>query len=81
VVHWFVIERRCQGPGAFGDAVGGTELVEQGEDVGGALCGADSPFPWTRTAVDHILDTPGFSDDERIAMLGGTAAKLLGITA
>jgi hypothetical protein len=29
--------------------------------------------------VDHILNTPGLSDDERMAMLGGTAARLLGI--
>lgn len=43
------------------------------------VMGTDSPFPWTKTAVDHILDTPGFSDAERIAMLGETAAGLLGI--
>ena len=24
----------------------------------------------TNTAVDHILNTPGLSDDERVAMLG-----------
>jgi hypothetical protein len=34
-----------------------------------------------KTAVDHILATPGLSDAERIAMLGGTAAQLLGISA
>jgi aminocarboxymuconate-semialdehyde decarboxylase len=44
------------------------------------VMGTDSPFPWTTTPVDHILDTPGFSDAERRAMLGGTAAKLLGIS-
>ena len=27
----------------------------------------------------HILDTPGLSDDDKRAMLGGSAAKLLGI--
>jgi len=43
------------------------------------VMGTDAPFPWTRTSVDHILDTPGFSDAERAAMLGETAAKLLGI--
>ncbi|HYT48160.1 MAG TPA: amidohydrolase family protein, partial [Burkholderiales bacterium] len=43
------------------------------------VMGTDYPFPWTRTSVDHILDTPGFSDAERRAMLGETAAKLLGI--
>src|SRR3954453_11222740 len=34
-----VVENRDQGPGAFGGAVGGAELVEQGEEVGGALGG------------------------------------------
>ena len=43
------------------------------------VMGTDWPFPWTRTAVDHILDTPGLSDADRGAMLGETAAKLLGI--
>src|SRR6059036_2767575 len=46
---------------------------------GQIVIGTDYPFPWTRTSVDHILGTPGLSDDERIAMLGGTAARLLGI--
>src|SRR3954454_7373934 len=32
-----VVENRDQGPGAFGGAVGGAELVEQGNKVGGAL--------------------------------------------
>jgi aminocarboxymuconate-semialdehyde decarboxylase len=43
------------------------------------VMGTDWPFPWTTTAVDHILNTPGLSPDERRAMLGGTASKLLGI--
>ena len=44
------------------------------------VLGTDHPFPWTTTEVDHILDQPGLSDAERVAMLGGTAAHLLGIT-
>jgi aminocarboxymuconate-semialdehyde decarboxylase len=44
------------------------------------IMGTDYPFPWTSTSVDHILSTPGLSDADKIAMLGGTAAKLLGIT-
>jgi aminocarboxymuconate-semialdehyde decarboxylase len=47
--------------------------------AGQIVMGTDYPYPWTRTSVDHILNTPGLSDDERIAMLGGTAATLLGI--
>jgi len=46
---------------------------------GQIVMGTDYPFPWTKTSVDHILGTPGLTDDERIAMLGGTAARLLGI--
>jgi hypothetical protein len=30
-------------------------------------------------AVNHILDTPGLSDADRVAMLGETAEKLLGM--
>jgi hypothetical protein len=33
------------------------------------------------TAVDPILDTPGLSDADKVAMLGGTAMTLLGIKA
>src|SRR5215470_14659953 len=44
------------------------------------VMGTDYPFPWTSTSVDHILDAPGFTDAERAAMLGETAAKLLGIS-
>jgi aminocarboxymuconate-semialdehyde decarboxylase len=44
------------------------------------MIGTDYPFPWTSTEVDLVLNTPGLSDDQRIAILGGTAARLLGIT-
>jgi aminocarboxymuconate-semialdehyde decarboxylase len=43
------------------------------------VLGTDYPFPWTKTAVDHILGTPGLSDAERAAILGETAEKLLAI--
>jgi len=46
---------------------------------GQIVMGTDYPYPWTSTSVNHILDTPGFSDAERTAMLGDTAAKLLRI--
>ena len=46
---------------------------------GQIVMGTDYPFPWTSTSVDHILATPGLSDADRVAILGGTAAKLLGI--
>src|SRR5213593_2589790 len=49
--------------------------------AGQIVVGTDFPYPWTKTAVDLVLATPGLSDAERAAMLGGTAAKLLGINA
>ncbi len=45
------------------------------------MMGTDYPFPWTSTSVDHILKTPGFTDAERAAMLGGNAARLLKLQA
>jgi aminocarboxymuconate-semialdehyde decarboxylase len=47
--------------------------------AGQLMVGTDYPYPWTKTAVDLILETPGMSEDDKLAMLGGTAARLLGI--
>jgi aminocarboxymuconate-semialdehyde decarboxylase len=46
---------------------------------GRIVMGTDYPYPWTTTSVDHILNTPGFSNQEREAMLGTTAMQLLGM--
>jgi len=46
---------------------------------GQVVMGTDFPYPWTKTSVDLILATPGLTDADRAAILGGTAAKLLGI--
>ena len=43
------------------------------------MLGTDHPYPWQAESVDHILQAEGFNDDERIAMLGTTAGRLLGI--
>jgi len=52
-------------------------IAESG--VGQIMIGTDYPFPWTSTEVDLVLSTPGLSDDDRIAILGGTAQTLMGI--
>lgn len=41
--------------------------------------GTDYPYPWTSTPVDHVMATPGLSDADRTAILGGTMSKLLRI--
>ncbi|HSH99405.1 MAG TPA: amidohydrolase family protein [Reyranella sp.] len=52
-------------------------IAESG--VGQIMIGTDYPFPWTSTEVDLVMSTPGLSDADRIAILGGTAQKLMGI--
>jgi aminocarboxymuconate-semialdehyde decarboxylase len=43
------------------------------------LMGTDYSAPWNPDPVDHILRTPTLSNPDRIAILGGNAAKLLRI--
>ena len=52
-------------------------IAETGPDK--IMVGTDYPFGWTSTEVDLVLNTPDLTDDDRIAILGGTAARLLGI--
>ena len=39
----------------------------------------DFPYRWVSDPIDHVMKTPGLSDADREAILGGTAAKLLGL--
>jgi len=49
------------------------------------MLGTDYPFRWLGSGpialspVDHVFNTPGFTDAQKVAMLGGTACKWLGI--
>lgn len=45
------------------------------------MIGTDYAVPWVKGPVDHVLGTPGLSDEERIAILGGNAAKLIKLPA
>src|SRR5213082_1123946 len=52
-------------------------IAEAGIDH--VLLGTDYPFPWNTGPVDHIMAIPDLSAEDRIKILGATAAKLLGI--
>ena len=49
--------------------------------AGQIVLGSDHPFPWEQHPVDHVLATNTLSDAQKAAILGGTAARLLGIKA
>jgi aminocarboxymuconate-semialdehyde decarboxylase len=43
------------------------------------MLGTDDPFPWVADPIDHVMKTPGLSDADRAAILGGTASRVLGL--
>jgi predicted TIM-barrel fold metal-dependent hydrolase len=45
------------------------------------MIGTDHPIPWEEHPVDHVFATTSLSDDEKTAILGGNAARLLGMKA
>jgi aminocarboxymuconate-semialdehyde decarboxylase len=45
------------------------------------MLGSDYPYIWELHPVDHIFATATLSDSEKVAVLGGNAAKLLGMEA
>jgi predicted TIM-barrel fold metal-dependent hydrolase len=45
------------------------------------MIGTDHPIPWEEHPVDVIFATATLGDDDRAAILGGNAARLLGIKA
>jgi predicted TIM-barrel fold metal-dependent hydrolase len=43
------------------------------------VLGTDHPIPWEQHPVDHVFDTTTLSDKQKVAILGGNAARLFGI--
>ena len=43
------------------------------------VLGTDHPIPWEEHSVDHVFATTTLTDKQRVAILGGNAARLFGI--
>jgi aminocarboxymuconate-semialdehyde decarboxylase len=43
------------------------------------VLGTDHPIPWEERPVDHVFATTTLTDKQRMAILGGNAARLFGI--
>jgi aminocarboxymuconate-semialdehyde decarboxylase len=43
------------------------------------MLGSDYPYPWQLHPVDHIFACDSLSDEQKMAVLGGTAARLLNV--
>jgi aminocarboxymuconate-semialdehyde decarboxylase len=43
------------------------------------MIGTDHPIPWEDHPVDHIFSTTSLTDAEKAAILGGNAARMLGL--
>jgi aminocarboxymuconate-semialdehyde decarboxylase len=43
------------------------------------MIGSDHPIPWAEQPVDHVMATPNLTDAERIGILSGNAARVLGL--
>jgi aminocarboxymuconate-semialdehyde decarboxylase len=45
------------------------------------MLGSDYPYPWELHPVDHIFATKALSDKDKVAILGGNAARIFGMKA
>jgi aminocarboxymuconate-semialdehyde decarboxylase len=44
------------------------------------MVGTDHPIPWEDDPVGHVMATPELSDDDRLAILGENAVRILALT-
>ena len=49
--------------------------------AGRIMLGSDYPYPWELHPVDPVMAAASFSDDEKLGILGGNAARLFGLAA
>ena len=47
--------------------------------AGQIMIGTDHPIPWVEDPVGHVMATPELDDDDRLAILGGNAIRVLGL--
>jgi len=78
-----VIENRDQGPGSFGGAEGGAELIEQGNEVGRALGGASVHEQAPTHRIEGAQHCPLFrlagGLDAQLGAAPGPAARQIGM--
>ncbi len=43
------------------------------------MIGTDHPIPWVDDPVGHVLETPELSDEDRLAILGDNAIRVMGL--
>ena len=43
------------------------------------MLGTDHPIPWEEHPVDHVFATTTLTDKQKVAILGGNAARLFGM--
>jgi predicted TIM-barrel fold metal-dependent hydrolase len=43
------------------------------------MIGTDHPIPWVDDPVGHVMSTPELGDDDRLAILGNNAIRVLGL--
>jgi hypothetical protein len=41
--------------------------------------GTDHPIPWEEHPVDHVFATTALTDKQKVAILGGHAARVFGM--